>query len=162
MLAGDLAAAERELRGDYDELHRMGEKTYLALTAALLALALCMQGRYPEAEEFSEVSQKSANPDDVEAQVLWRCARGKTLAATGDAGEGEVLLREALTLIEQTEQPDIHGMVLLDLARLLSTAGRPEEAAPLARRASELFEQKGNVVSRQSATALLERLASVG
>ena len=45
MLAGDPAAAERELRTGMDELERMGEQGVLASVAASLARAVYEQGR---------------------------------------------------------------------------------------------------------------------
>src|SRR5439155_12914091 len=52
LLAGDPAAAERELRRDYDQLERMGANYLLATTAGLLAQAVAAQGRDAEAEEL--------------------------------------------------------------------------------------------------------------
>jgi class 3 adenylate cyclase/tetratricopeptide (TPR) repeat protein len=160
MLAGDLDAAERELRRDYDALERIGERAYLATTSAWLAQVMYGQERLEEAERFSRVSEESAAPADVETQVLWRCARGKTLARLGRIDEGEGLLREAVAMIEGTEQPDAHGMVLLDLARVKVIAGRPGEAESMIRKARDLFEQKGNVVSSAKATELLAEIGA--
>ena len=52
MLAGDPATAERHLRLEYDTLYQMGERRYLASTAAKLAriIAAQGQGRYDEAD----------------------------------------------------------------------------------------------------------------
>ena len=51
MLAGDPATAERYLRLEYDSLYQMGERRFLATTAAKLARAIAAQGpsRYDEA-----------------------------------------------------------------------------------------------------------------
>ena len=45
MLAGDPATAERHLRLEYDTLYQMGERRYLATTAAKLARAIAAQGQ---------------------------------------------------------------------------------------------------------------------
>ena len=37
VLAGDLAAAERELRGSYSQLEQLGERAFLSTIAAMLA-----------------------------------------------------------------------------------------------------------------------------
>lgn len=53
MLAGDLQAAERELRGDYQTLEQMGERNYISTTAGMLAEVLYRQGRYRESSELA-------------------------------------------------------------------------------------------------------------
>jgi predicted ATPase/DNA-binding SARP family transcriptional activator len=45
MLSGDPAAAEKHLRRQYESLDRMGERDFLATTAALLAKAIAAQDR---------------------------------------------------------------------------------------------------------------------
>ena len=57
LLAGTPDAAERELRWSYETLEDMGEKGYLATSAALLAEACYALGRYPDAERFSSGQQ---------------------------------------------------------------------------------------------------------
>ena len=49
LIAGDLVAAERELRRDYEALSAMGERNYISTTKAFLAEALYRQGRDEEA-----------------------------------------------------------------------------------------------------------------
>jgi predicted ATPase/class 3 adenylate cyclase len=83
LLAGDLAAAESELRTDYRRLEEMGERNYISTTAGLLADVLYRQGRYDESAEFAGACEQLASPDDVASQFLWRCVRGKLRAGTG-------------------------------------------------------------------------------
>ncbi len=158
MLAGDLEAAEAELRHDYEALARIGERAYLATTAAWLAQVMVQTGRLVEAETFSRISEDAALPDDVETQVIWRAALGKARALAGERDEAVALLGEALALVERTEQPDAQGMVLLDFARVHEASGSPGEATSLALRARALFEAKGNLVSATSADELLARV----
>ena len=53
LLAGFPAAAETELRTSYEMLEKIGEKGYLSTTAAFLAEAVYLQGRYEEAKHLS-------------------------------------------------------------------------------------------------------------
>jgi tetratricopeptide (TPR) repeat protein len=156
LLAGDYVAAERELRRDAEALEAMGERYLLSTVAALLAQALYAQGRLEDAESYTRVSEETAAHDDVESQVIWRCARGKVLARRGMLDEGETLLREAVELIMETEEPDVQGHVLMDLAQVLLLAQRPEEAASVAERALSLYLAKGNAVSAARAGALMD------
>jgi len=160
LLAGDLAAAESELRADYRRLEEMGERNYISTTAGLLGDVLYRQGRYDESAEFAEVCERLASPDDVASQFHWRCVRGKLRAQQGAIDEAEALLSAATALIETSDQLDLQGNGLLDFAEVCELAGAPADAAALSVRAAMLFERKGNVVSALRARQLAERLRS--
>ena len=160
VLAGDLAAAESELRADYRRLEEMGERNYISTTAGLLGDVLYRQGRYDESAEFAGACEQLASPDDVASQFHWRCVRGKLRAWQGAIGEAEALLSAATALIETSDQLDLQGNGLLDFAEVRELAGAPAEAAALCERAAGLFERKGNVVSALRARQLTERLRS--
>ncbi|MGN6176495.1 MAG: hypothetical protein ACTHPS_26620, partial [Streptosporangiaceae bacterium] len=157
-LAGDLAAAELELRSDYRRLDEMGERNYISTTAGLLADVLYREGRYDESAEFARVCEHLASPDDVASQFHWRCVRGKLRALEGAADEAKSLLSAAMALIETSDQIDLQGYGLLDFAEVQELSGAPAEAAALSERAAELFERKGNVVSALRARQLAENL----
>ena len=160
LLAGDLAAAESELRTDYRRLEEMGERNYISTTAGLLADVLYRQGRYDESAEFAGICEHLASPDDVGSQFLWRCVRGKLSARQGAIDEAESLLSAATALIETSDQIDWQGNGLLDFAEVRELAGAPADAAALSEQAAMLFERKGNVVSALRARQLAERLRS--
>ncbi len=158
MLAGDPEAAERELRGDYETLHRMGERNYISTTAAFLAEALYEQDRLDEAEEYTHLSEEVSAPDDVSTQFLWRSVRAKILARRGDHERAEVMAREASRLIRSSEEPDSQATSLADLAVVLLLGGKADEAAAALGEALALYEAKGNVVA---AARVRERLAEL-
>jgi class 3 adenylate cyclase len=160
LLARDLAAAESELRTDHRRLQEMGERNYISTTAGLLADILYRQGRYEESAEFAGACEHLASPDDVASQFHWRCVRGKLRARQGEIGEAEALLSAAIALIETSDQLDLQGNGLLDLAEVRELAGAPADAAALSERAAALFERKENVVSARWALQLAERLLS--
>src|SRR5262252_569405 len=155
-LAGDLAAAESELRTDYRRLDEMGERNYISTTAGLLADVLYREGRYDESAEFAGVCKHLASPDDVASQFHWRCVRGKLRAREGAIDEAKSLLSAAMALIETSDQLDLQGYGLLDFAEVQELAGAPAEGAALSERAAGLFERKGNVVSARRARQLAE------
>jgi predicted ATPase/class 3 adenylate cyclase len=159
-LAGDLGAAESELRTDYKRLDEMGERNYISTTAGLLADCLYRQGRYDESAEFAGICEQLASPDDVASQFHWRCVRGKLRARQGEIEEAESLLSAATALIETSDQLDLQGHGLLDFAEVRELAGAPLDAAALSEQAAMLFERKGNVVSARRARQLAERLRS--
>ena len=123
LLAGDLAAAESELRTDYRRLEEMGERNYISTTAGLLADVLYRQGRYDESAEFAGVCEHLASADDVASQFHWRCVRGKLRARQGAFDEAESLLSAAIALIETSDQLDLQGNGLLDFAEVRELAG---------------------------------------
>jgi tetratricopeptide (TPR) repeat protein len=147
LLAGRPAAAEERLRVGYGSLEKMGEKAFLASTAAMLAQAIYAQGRYGEAEHFCEVSHGLAAAEDLVTQVMWRGVRAKILARKNRMEEAEVLARAAVRIAEQTDWHTHHGDALLDLSCVLSLRGASVEADAIARRGIKLYERKGNVVS---------------
>ena len=162
MLAGDLAAAEAELRRDYEALERMGETNYISTTAALLAEVLYRQGDLDGAEEHTRISEELAAQDDVSSQFRWRGVRAKVFASRGLTAEAEKLALEAVEVIRASDDLNSQGDALIDLAEVLRLGGRSAEAVAAARDALALFESKGNTVSAALARATVQELSSAG
>jgi DNA-binding SARP family transcriptional activator len=155
MLAGDPAAAERELAWGYGILDEIGESQTFPDLAAKLADALYVQGNDDRALGLSEVSREATAADDLSAGVQWRAVQAKLLARRGDAAQAEELAREAVTLAAKTDFLVLRADALMDLAEVLRLGGREGECAPVVGQALELYERKGNVVGAARARALL-------
>jgi tetratricopeptide (TPR) repeat protein len=155
LLAGRPEAAEERLRLGYGRLEEMGEKAFLATTAAMLAQAVYAQDRYEEAEEFCEVSQRTAAAADVLTQIMWRGVRAKIRARQNQMEDADLLAREALQLAEQTDWLNHQGDALLDRAEVLRLQGRSIQADEAAREGIAIYERKGNVVSAARARSWL-------
>jgi ATP/maltotriose-dependent transcriptional regulator MalT len=158
MLAGDLQAAERELRGDYHALEQMGERNYISTTAGMLAEVLYRQGRYRESSELAGVCRELASSDDVTSQFLWRCVQAKLLARDGQHERSEAILIEALELIGGSDWVDWQGNGFMDLAEICRLRGRTADAIEALGQASRRFAAKGNVVSLRRADELADKL----
>jgi class 3 adenylate cyclase/tetratricopeptide (TPR) repeat protein len=158
MLAGDPAAAERELRETFDFLREIGEKGWLSSIAAFMGEAVYQQGRYEEAERYLLVSKNAANPDDGSAQWGWRTVMGKVLARRGELEEGERIAREAVAIIERTDEIDHQGQGWFDLAEVLELAGKGDEARTALEEAVARFERKGNVVMAERVRRRLDEM----
>ena len=93
LLAGDLAAAESELRTDYRRLEEMGERNYISTTAGLLADVLYRQGRYDESAEFAGTCEQPRLPGRRPFPVpVALCTREAQSPARGDRrGRGAAL-----------------------------------------------------------------------
>ncbi len=154
LIAGDAAAAEAELRRDYDALSAMGERNYISTTAAFLAEALYREARDEEAMAMTRQSEQIAADDDVATQYLWRSVRAKLVARRGELAEGEALAREAVGIIEAAQDPDSQGYAYIDLAEVLRMAGRWEEATRAADEAAARFDLKANTASAARARRL--------
>jgi tetratricopeptide (TPR) repeat protein len=158
MLAADPKAAEVELRRACEILELLGEKGFLSTRAALLAHALAAQGRYEEAGPFIEIAVEAGSEDDRATQALWRAARAKVLARQGELDEAQRLAEEAVAIVARTDWLNTRGDALLDLAEVLSLAGRSDEAASVIAEGFRLYEQKGNIVAARKAQVLLAEL----
>jgi class 3 adenylate cyclase/tetratricopeptide (TPR) repeat protein len=157
-LAGDLQAAERDLRIDFEKLSSIGAKYSLPLVGVLLARALCRPGRYREAAELNATVEQLADDADVETQAIRRCVSAQILVAeAGDPDEAEGLAREALEIVD-SESPDLRGDCLMVLAEILTASGRSDEARLALREAYDLYTLKGNVVSADRALSLESEL----
>jgi len=146
-LAGDLPAAERALRRDYDALTQLGERYLLSTVAGELARVLYAQGRVDEAEKVSRHAQELADEDDIASTTLWRTVQAKVLACKGNRDAALILIEEAVDLLKRTDSVVAQAETLVDLAEVLRLAGRPKEADDVLEGAVELFEAKGNVAA---------------
>jgi DNA-binding SARP family transcriptional activator/tetratricopeptide (TPR) repeat protein len=156
LFAANPAAAERELRAAGRVLEELGEQTNYSTTTAQLAVALCNQERFAEAEEFTASSEHAARPNDVMANVMWRYARATALDGLGNAEAAEALARASVAFAEESDFVNVHGDALLVLAGILQRGARHDEAVPLLERAVGLFEQKEHGVGVARARAQLK------
>ena len=157
LLAGDPAAAERELRRDFDELTEMGEHYFRSTAAGELSRAVYAQGRYAEAEELTRVAEELSADDDLTSQALWRSVRGKALARRGVEGDAEELAREAVELLEGTDALILQADALEDLAEVLALIGS-DRARECLEEALGRLERKDDVVSVERVRASLRAL----
>ena len=155
-LAGEPAAAERELRAGLATLQAIGERGNLSTVAAYLAEALAAQEQDEEALFYASMSEQMAADFDVTSHVAWRAARASIDARAGAFDEAERLARDAVSRAAGTDYLNLHGDALARLADVLRLAGREDEAAASAAEARALYEAKGNIVAarRLAVTAL--------
>jgi class 3 adenylate cyclase/tetratricopeptide (TPR) repeat protein len=158
LIAEDPAAAEAELRRDYEALAAMGERNYISTTAAFLAEALYRQGRDEEALRMTKESEAIAAADDVATQYLWRSVRAKLVARQGRFAEAEALAAEAIRIIGTAQDPDSQGYAAIDQAEVFRLAGRREDAMRAAEAAAALFDRKANLASAGRARRLRDEI----
>ena len=161
VLAGDLEAAARELRRDYDVLEAMNEAYYRSTIAALLGRVLWDLKRPDEARVYARISRELADADDVYSQVLWRVVEAKCLARSGTVDEAQALAKEAIALVATTADIELRADTLLDYAEVLRLIGLENEQGPHLREALALYRQKGDVVLAVAAERLAESAAVI-
>jgi class 3 adenylate cyclase/tetratricopeptide (TPR) repeat protein len=145
ILAGDYAAAEQELRRGFNVLDTLGERYVLSTLSGLLAQTLWSQDRPDEADDMSALAQELSDPDDIDAQVHWRCVQAKVLARRGEGEKAVELAQSAVVLLEPTDAYVLQIEALADLGEVLLMLGHPG-AADAFRRAHELADAKGSEV----------------
>jgi len=161
LLAGDAAAAERQLRPGYEVFKQKGEDGYRASSAALLGEAAYAQGRYGEADRWARISETLAEADDVDAQVRSRIIRSKLLLRDPQTHQAVALAREAVTLAKATDLLNLRADAWLNLADVLRRAGHTAEAVGAAEETVVLYERKGNLASASNARALFADMMTV-
>jgi class 3 adenylate cyclase len=143
-LAGELAAAEEQLRQGIRVLERQGESGMRSNLLADLAHVLHRLGRPDDALAVATASRAIAAHDDLFAQVRWRGAAARSLALQGRTAEAERLAAEAVGIATPTDMLTMRGDALLDQAAVAAAAGRPGDAHRAALAALELYRAKGN------------------
>jgi DNA-binding SARP family transcriptional activator len=156
--AGDPAGAERIFRDGCETFERAHDEAALSSVASELAVALCEQARYAEAQEWVALAEAHAPAGDIAAQVSWRAVGGRLKAVSGDFDGGLTLALEALSLVERTDALTHHGEMLLELALVLRWGNRPAEAVERIEQAQALFLQKENAISARRARSLLAQV----
>jgi tetratricopeptide (TPR) repeat protein len=151
-LAGDLEAAERQLRSASERLRRIGDLGYLSWIDPMLARVLAYRGESDEALALARTARAAMQPDHAHGQIVSRLAEALALVALGERAAAEAVAREALAIVEETDAWDLHAEALVILAELDETTRREREAQALA-----IYEAKGDLVS---SARLRERAAS--
>ena len=128
--------------------------------SGLHAQALYALDRLDEAEAAAGRSRETATSDDYNAQAFWRETQAKVLARRGDLTAAEELAREAVEIINRSDEINHQAQVRASFAEVLELAGRADDARSQLEQALALYEQKGNEVMTERARELLAELGA--
>ena len=157
LLAGDLRAAERELRSLPTTSSNESVRALLPLHRRWSArYALLQQGRIDAAIAATEAAEQMAAADDVESHSLWRRVRAAAVTALGAPDEALPLALTAYDLVADTDAPLMKAFALLDLGELHAATGSLEEGRSAWQGALDLFEAKEASIPAAMARELLE------
>jgi tetratricopeptide (TPR) repeat protein len=154
MLAGDPAAAERELRAAIDVVAGMGSTRYEALYRMRLIHVLIELGRDADARAELE-SQR----ERIGAWPGGKMAHARLLAREHRSEEAVALAREATHALAGSDDLTARAGMLIHLAEVLRMGGDAAGAAQALADAVMLHEEKGNVLPAQRCR---EQLAAMG
>ena len=157
LAAGDPAAAEAAVRPGYEAFTAMGEKSFRAGGAVYLGRAVYAQGRYDEAQEFTNVVKDCGEPQE---EIEWRALQAKLLARRDASADALALGHEAVALARRGDSLIHIPRTLTDLAEVLSLLGLERDAAEALEEALSLHERKGNLAGAEQAQALLAGLSA--
>jgi len=147
LLAGDPAAAERELRSSSAAFDEIGAATSATTHRALLAEVVARLGRLGEAEELAQRVAAEAPTDDLISHVLWRCTLARVRAREGSAAEAVELATEARRLLADAEFPQLAITSLAAAVEAAAAADETTEAERLLAEARRIAEAKGALAS---------------
>jgi predicted ATPase/DNA-binding SARP family transcriptional activator len=159
MIAGDYAAAERNLREGYEVLRAMGERGSRATIVTLLAEALYAQGRFGEAQQLTEEAEALAGAGDIDAQARWRATRAKVLARRGQHPAAARLADEAVACVPATGGAPELAEFLVAQAEVWQLAGALDKAEASLRRALQFYQDRRIVPLAERTRAALASLA---
>jgi tetratricopeptide (TPR) repeat protein len=142
LIAGEDSDAADYLRAACNEFEERGATSLLPSHTPLLSLVLTALGRVDEAEMLARHGREFGDPDDVWTQALWRRAEALVHSARARHGEAEQLAREAVEWASRSDSLLRQGDAYCDLAEVLETAGRRDEAIAAWQQALDRYERK--------------------
>jgi class 3 adenylate cyclase len=159
-LAGDHGVAAHHLRRTCEWLDEHGQRGFLSTFAPGLGRSLCSLGQHEEAFRWARLGRDLGEEHDVATQMLWRQVEARVRARRGEHSQAEVLAREAVAISDRTDALNWQGDALCDLAEVLGSAGRAEDARAALEQALEPYERKRNVAMVEQTRARLAELRS--
>ena len=160
LIAGNPAAAERNLREGYEALRAMSYRGWRATVATMLAEAVYAQGRLGEALRLTEEGEALTGADDFWTQARLRAIRAKLLARRGQFPAAELLAKEAIAGIPATCDAPERAEYLVAQAEVARLAGAVDRAEAGLRRALQFYEDRRMVALGERTRALLASLAA--
>jgi class 3 adenylate cyclase/tetratricopeptide (TPR) repeat protein len=152
-------AAEIALDG-CAQLEELGERGWLSTLAGQTAQILFALNRDGEAWHWTKVAEQAGAHDDVVTQLLILQVRAKVLARRGNHADAERLVRDAVALSNTTDMLAEQADALVDLAEVLTLAGRNREAAETLATAEKLYAEKGHLVGIAQTQSQLRELGA--
>jgi class 3 adenylate cyclase/tetratricopeptide (TPR) repeat protein len=153
--SGDFEMAEAAFRTSIEEFEEMGDRMYVSSTLAMLAHAVCAQGRFDDAAALLDRRDELGMSAGT---LTGASARARILASRGETGTALDLAREAVAGMRDSDILENRALMLVSLAEVERRAGLPAEEATTLREALELYERKGITPAVERVRARLDEL----
>jgi class 3 adenylate cyclase/predicted negative regulator of RcsB-dependent stress response len=137
-----------------------GETGFNSTISGLLALSLCDQAKFDEAEVQAARSRSLAAEDDFASQAASRMAQAQVLLDRGDVDAALVLADEAVAINGATDYLNWQGESYEIRGTILLAAGRVPKARAAIADALERYERKGTVPWAERARLRLEAIVA--
>jgi class 3 adenylate cyclase/tetratricopeptide (TPR) repeat protein len=138
--SGDPERAERLVREAVRMLLSVQERGKIVEAQRTLAEIVLDQGHVEEAERWALSAVETVGMQDMMSRSNVRMVLGLVRAAQGRDEEAELLLREALDILAETDYRNGEPEPLAALAQFLRERGRDDEATVLEERITELLQ----------------------
>ena len=157
-MEGDLDTALSEAAWSIGRLEAAGQRGLVATLYGLQGIFLARAGRWDEAAESARRAREQSHPDDLDSEALWRWAEAPVMAHRGDADGALGLLREAIAIIDRSDETMFQANARMALAELLERQGDTEGAAAAMREALVRYRAKQIVPAIARAESRLSAL----
>ena len=137
---GDVERAEQLVREAVRTLLTVQERGTIVEAQRTLAEIVLAQGHVEEAERWALSAVETVGMQDMLSRSNVRMVLGLVRAAQGRDDEAELLLREALDMLAETDYRNAEPEPLAALAAFLRARGREDEAAELDERLAALLQ----------------------
>ncbi|MGN6378270.1 MAG: AAA family ATPase [Gaiellales bacterium] len=154
-MEGDMDTALAELAWSIERLEAEGQRGLVSTLRGLEAIFRARVGRWDEAAESARLGRERSHPDDLDSEAVWRWAEALVTAHRGDAAGGLALLREAIAIIDRTDEVMFQANIRMALADMLEGQGDADAARAAAQEALELYRAKESAPSVARAQAWL-------
>jgi ATP/maltotriose-dependent transcriptional regulator MalT len=144
-MEGDLPTALSELAWSIERLEEAGQRGLVATLYGLNGIFLARVERWGEAAESARRAREQSHPDDLDSEALWRWAEAPVTAHNGDPGRALALLRDAIAIIDRSDETMFQANARMALAELLERQGDVGAARVATHEALELYRSKGIV-----------------
>ena len=142
---GDVERAERLVREAVRTLLSVQERGKVVEAQRTLAEIVLAQGRVEEAERWALSAVETVGMQDMLSRSNVRMVLGLVRAAQGRDAEAELLLREAVDVLSETDFRNAEPEPLAALVAFLRERGREEDAAALDERLNALLQPESAV-----------------
>src|SRR5205085_11534675 len=118
-IEGDLDTALSEVAWSIERLEAAGQRGLVSTLYGLQGTYLARVDRWDEAAESARRGREFSHPDDLDSEAMWRSAEAQVMAHRGDIDTALALIREAIAIIDRTDETMFQANARMALAEML-------------------------------------------